>query len=513
MRRLPRSLEDLRGLRAARWIRESTAGQWDNFGPHAQRELGDRALERHGLADTGIEYSTAHSGRTIASTPEWAAMLAAAGVAWDILVVGYVSRFARDLRTAVNARHDLHARGAAILFADERVLSSDEEEWERWAREAVEAEAYSRRLGRHIGQGLEAKWRRHADQAGNPPLGFRRRATPPRVMEIDPGSIGQAVAVFRRYAEGSASIRDLARATGLGYEQVAKMVRNPLYNGWVVRHRGRDEERLPAAWRADPPVDDELWRRVADLRDARRHGGGPPGPGADFLRGLVVCASCGAGIRSNGTMGRGRRQRIHPNPCPDWPGPASIRGADLDDAIAAQMAGIRLDSAALVRARAVMGSMAPRPAETTRARIRRRLQALALEHAAGEIGDEAYLAAAARLRSELEAAGAATPARVDVDAAIEALRDLAATFRDATDAERTRIAHALYARIPVAGPDIRPVELTPWALELGLDQVLPELVTLGKRPQQERGPQKQSRTVRVPIAGRRERLAASRQSA
>jgi hypothetical protein len=32
-----------------------------------------------------------------------------------------------------------------ILVADERVLSSDEDEWERWARKAVEAEAYSQR--------------------------------------------------------------------------------------------------------------------------------------------------------------------------------------------------------------------------------------------------------------------------------------------------------------------------------------------------------------------------------
>jgi hypothetical protein len=38
VRALPRSLEDLRGRRAARWIRESTAGQADNFGPDAQLE-------------------------------------------------------------------------------------------------------------------------------------------------------------------------------------------------------------------------------------------------------------------------------------------------------------------------------------------------------------------------------------------------------------------------------------------------------------------------------------------
>ena len=172
VRALPRSLEDLRGRRAARWIRESTAGQADNFGPDAQLEQQTRAIERWGLLDTGGAWQVAHSGRTIAATGQWAEMLAGAGEDWEVLVVGYVSRFARDLRTAVNARHDLHARGAVILFADERVLSSDEDEWERWAREAVEAEAYSRQAG-------------EAD-----PGGLRREAPTARRPGRQPGAVG-----------------------------------------------------------------------------------------------------------------------------------------------------------------------------------------------------------------------------------------------------------------------------------------------------------------------------------
>lgn len=151
--RLPRSLDEFQGLRAARWVRESTVGQTDRYGPDAQREQQDRALERYGLVDTGLAWHVAHSGRTIAGTPEFAEMLNAAGERFDVLLVGYVSRFARDLRTAVNARHDLHVAGAALLFCDERVLSSDEDDWETWAREAVEAEAYSRRLGRRVREG------------------------------------------------------------------------------------------------------------------------------------------------------------------------------------------------------------------------------------------------------------------------------------------------------------------------------------------------------------------------
>lgn len=66
MKRLPRSLSDLDGLRAALWVRESTAGQFDAFGPDAQRKQYATALTRWGLVDTGVAWSVAHSGWKIA---------------------------------------------------------------------------------------------------------------------------------------------------------------------------------------------------------------------------------------------------------------------------------------------------------------------------------------------------------------------------------------------------------------------------------------------------------------
>ncbi len=51
MIRLPGSPDDLTGFRAARWVRESTPGQYDNWGPDAQRELQDRTIARYELAE------------------------------------------------------------------------------------------------------------------------------------------------------------------------------------------------------------------------------------------------------------------------------------------------------------------------------------------------------------------------------------------------------------------------------------------------------------------------------
>ena len=130
-----RSLDQVGGMRAARWFRESTAGQWDNFGPDAQREQQDRAIARYGLADSGLEWSVASSGWTSAwRTPTWEAMVASAQAgAFDVLVVGYVSRFLRNLKQTLIAVEDhLHAAGVVVLFADERLLSSDPSNWDQF---------------------------------------------------------------------------------------------------------------------------------------------------------------------------------------------------------------------------------------------------------------------------------------------------------------------------------------------------------------------------------------------
>ena len=152
-RTLPNSIEVIGGLRAARWIRESGAGQFDNFGPDAQREQQDRVIERFGLVDTGLEWSVAASGWKDAwRTEAWRAMLASAEAgAFDLLVVGYVSRFLRNLKQSLIAVEDhLLPTGVAVLFADERILSSDPAHWDQFVREAHEAEAYSRKLSKRV---------------------------------------------------------------------------------------------------------------------------------------------------------------------------------------------------------------------------------------------------------------------------------------------------------------------------------------------------------------------------
>jgi DNA invertase Pin-like site-specific DNA recombinase len=157
-------------------VRESTPGQFDRYGPEAQAELQARAVKHLGLTDTGAEWRVAHSGRTVYRSPAMVAMLeAAAAGAFDVLLVGYVSRWQRNLRQTLNLLEDtLHPAGVAVWFCDEEILSSCERDWDQLVAEATDAERYSRRLSRRIREGYASKLARERDPGGRPPFGFRR---------------------------------------------------------------------------------------------------------------------------------------------------------------------------------------------------------------------------------------------------------------------------------------------------------------------------------------------------
>ena len=477
---LPRSLDELDGLRAARWIRESTRGQYDNYGPEAQRDQQDRSIARWALVDTGIEWQVAHSGRTVSSTAQFREMVARAGRDYDVLLVGYVSRFTRNLHTAVNARQDLHAAGAAILFCDERVLSSDENEWEAWARETVEAEAYSRRLGKRIREGYAAKFRRLADPGGHPPFGFKRTDEPPQTLVVDPATIGAVVDLYERYASGRYSIDGLAREVGMNDRSLNDILKNPLYNGWVAR-KG---ERSPAPWRDEPPIDDTLWRRVQALMAARTTGGGAPRTDdPDPLRGLLRCA-CGSSMRANGFMA-GKRRRVHvAQPCPEGISQKNWDTATWLVPLEAQLAGLRVDDTIAAEVVRVLGRPARPVTPIDPGGAERRRRHLALDLASGRIGERAFLLAMRRLREDeaVQAAKPQTGQAVDAARALDYIRNFAAAWSRAKPTTRATMMQSIYESVTVRGDQFVRVRLTEEAYANGLAVALPQEVQVPPMP-------------------------------
>jgi DNA invertase Pin-like site-specific DNA recombinase len=245
VKRLPRSLDDIGGLRAARWSRESTAGQYDRYGPASQREQQDRFIERHGLVDTGLVYQVAHSGRTVWRSATMATMVEdLRSGRFDLLLTGYSDRWQRNLRRTLELLEDeLHPNGVALVMCDRKILSSDPSDWDELISEAAGAEKYSRRLSERITEGYAAKFDQEHDPGGHAGLGFRRLPQPPHTREIDPDRIPIAVGLFERYALGNVSATQLEAETGLAATRIRMILMNPLYNGGSGGTAGATERR------------------------------------------------------------------------------------------------------------------------------------------------------------------------------------------------------------------------------------------------------------------------------
>ena len=473
MMRLPVRPDDLPGLRAARWIRESTRGQLDRFGPDAQRDQQDRAMVRYRLLDTGIAWQVAHSGRTIANTLQFAEMLERAGRDYDVLVVGYVSRFARDLRTAVNARHDLHHAGAAILFADERLLSSDEEAWEIWAREAVEAEAYSRRLAKRIREGYASKRRRFSDPGGLVPYGFRR-AGPQHLVEPDPETMPTAVRAYGLAASGARDAQ-IAIELGLTLWTVRGILRSNLYVG---RLADGTPTRFPAP--VDPVIVDQAraqrvrWARSGHAR--RRHRTYPL-----TNRGPLVCDHCGRFLKGAFPLDRQIQVYRHPDRCDGWER-ADTPAVILDAQVAALLHGAAPNPESAARIRRALTVPSVMPDRLAIARVDARLRSVAVELAA-----PGQIRAVRQILDELEtlkaqrAALEATPIEAETvapDEALDWLASLGKLWDDTTQDGRRALVVAIFSRLGAIDRRITSVEATPDAERRGLLLALPAALNI-----------------------------------
>ena len=478
--RLPRSADELAGLRAAHWGRESTGRQAERFGPAAQRTQRDGAIERYAMVDTGIEWLVAHSGRTIDSTSQFNDMLERAGRDYDVLVVGYVGRFARNVSIAFTAKDRLHLAGAVLFFADERVLSSDDSAWDTWAREVVEAESYSRRLGKLIRQGYAAKIRDHADQGGGlVPLGFRR-AGPHKLLEPDPATMPQAIKVWELAAQGIPDAA-ISSETGLTLWTVRGVLRSALYAG---RLRDGRPTTFPA------PVDARTIELALACRRTRTRAGNRLRRNRTYAlsgNGPLVCATCGLPAKGD-TRSRRNGEKIsvyrHRDgaPCDGWP-VREVPIAVLDGQVASLLDGAAPNRESAARIRAALDRPVIGPDRLAIARLDHQLKALAAEIMDSEAGRDtaevvAEIDTTKRERERLKA----TPNEqgvVDPEDSLAWLASLGRLWRETSDEGRRQLAVATFERIGVVSGAARgshrivSVEMTDEAERRGLALALP----------------------------------------
>ena len=354
--------EDLAGRTWAGYIRESTRGQADRYGPEIQRTEQSRFAERHGLVATRQEYLDLVSGKDTLRRSDFARMVrdAEAG-AFDVLLVYDTSRFARNIEDAYTYRRRLAAAGVTIVFCADNLIAGNVDTYELEGLKTVADAAYIRRLSRNVGRGYEQKWRIFSDPGGHAPLGFARTGERQLLEPVEGPDLGLVRRAFDLYASGRWSDTTLADELGLTEAGLAEILVNPLYAGRAIRHKGRpDEEERPARFAA--PVEPALFDRVQAIRAERR----TRHPGMTMLRRsyplvrLMRCVHCESTF--HGDAGNGYRRIRHARRPACGPS-ATYRAERYEEQIAALFQRVTLDESDLRQVLGAMRSQAVPPAE------------------------------------------------------------------------------------------------------------------------------------------------------
>lgn len=488
---LPIRPEELRGLRAGGWIRESTAGQADKYGPRAQHRMHDAAIAEFDLVDTGLRWTVLKSGWSgvdsmkeppATQTPDFRAMVSAVERgSLDVLLVGYTSRFLRDLTLALHYRRYFMSHGVVIWICDDRILTSNPADWERLVDKLKAAEVYSRDHSRNIRAGYLAKRVDEGDPGGHAPLGFRRVND---LLEVDEPLMAVVKRIYELGAAGRTD-HEIVDLTGRTLHTIRHVLKNAIYIG-------RLQDGSP--FRLGASIDIGTWNDVQAHREKRR----TREPGRVVTRTYalkVKCSKCQ--LYLHGDMERYR----HPLPVCDAfaaakPVVPPVRGRhntsegksfrqDWYEAIPGRLLA-EISATPQVLVEAVLASLraepAIRPNELALARIARQVDEASQKLAkTRDIGE--WQANMARLDAEKEAvlASAAHPDAEDPAQATDFLRDLGSLWARSDPRIRQEVALALWDSWQFLGFTSATYRWSAHALRYGLDRLVPAEITFDLR--------------------------------
>ena len=460
--------EDLAGRRWAGYIRESTRGQADRYGPDLQRAEQRRYAERCDLLATRLEYLDLVSGKDTLRRTDFQRMLAdAAAGAFEVLLVYDTSRFARNPADHYVYLDQLARLGITVVFCADGLIAGNTDTYELQGMKAVSDASYLRRLSRNVARGYNAKWERHNDPGGRPPLGFVRSGPARLLAPVEGPELDTVRALFARYATGTESDFTLAGEFGLSEFRVEEVLQNPLYAGRAIRHKGRpDEEERPARFAA--PVDPGLFERVQNLRRRRRTrhsaGGGSVGRRPYPLVSLLSCAHCGCHYHGDATNGIRRVRHVRRPSCTSS---LTQRAEGVELQVANLLDAVRLSDADVEAVLQLIELPAPEPARDE-ARIAERKAELQRQLAAGTVRLEHFTREWRQLDRPVAISTRLATAQ-QLSRARELLRDFGGLWRnvDVPANLKEQAAREIFNKIELDGPAVvavHPREEHAWLL-------------------------------------------------
>ena len=225
---------------------------------------------------------------------------------------------------------------------------------------AVLARQESLEKSHRVRGGMRERAKRGMPNGGPPPYGYKWSGGMPgeRRWEIAVHEAAVVERIFTAFAGGTSQkqiVRDLigegvpARRTAWHQGTISRILRSPVYLGRIVYNGEVIESDHPAI------LDEELWRRVEEIREAmaRTKGGGRGRPSAGthlFTRGVLRCGECGSAMVPRTIKARSKNGRPYeayfclgrqrdPNLCSQKP----VRRELVDEGVESHLLNVGVD--------------------------------------------------------------------------------------------------------------------------------------------------------------------------
>jgi DNA invertase Pin-like site-specific DNA recombinase len=125
-----KSFEDLRGLRAVGYVRDSTLDQREGYGPDIQEHNEERFAESYGLVVNDRWYNEFVSGRSMEKRHELQQLLEDARLdLFDVVLADHTSRFGRNQAECIRNKEELQTLGKTVVFVSQGIISGSDRDF------------------------------------------------------------------------------------------------------------------------------------------------------------------------------------------------------------------------------------------------------------------------------------------------------------------------------------------------------------------------------------------------
>ena len=486
------TFEDLRGLRAEAYIRDSTPDQRDGFGPDIQCRNIQRFAESYSLVLGNRWYTEFVTGRRVAKRKEFQEFLEDAQAdLYDVLLVDHTSRFGRNQEECIRFKSELRQLGKVVVFVSQGIISGSDRDFLSERINETLDEQYSRNLSRYVLAGMAEKAAQGLAN-GMPPLGYRSEfsGNGKREKKVpnweggngDPkiGGMEALLALLRSYASGKYSYLSLAETVnsqGCRHREggpftkgsVEHVLLNRFYQGKVVYHPGEADEAVRDGVHEVPDEVKELWLRCQEVKWERtiQKEGRPRSPFRAYpFTGLTVCEACGLSYSGQPVLqksGEVVRRLYHKRPFCDLR-PHSVKVENLMTQFQeGVLPYIELDQewqAGVTRA-LCQESQAPNN-DYEQARLQQALANLRKQHLWGDISDQQYREQKGMLERQLRVLTATSqPIHLpNLSRAAELLNELPSLWMHpgVTDQQREELIKEVFEQAQIRGSKLTSIK-------------------------------------------------------